>query len=106
MFSLNLDTQNEACRQTNIMASKFGMTHKQVFAAHDQAKNSGQMAAPQMFEAGDVIACFAGFPHKEPCIIKLAEKPDWKNNLYIFITGESFVPSQSHAISSAWFKIA
>ena len=59
----------------------------------------------QSFKKGDVIACYAGYPCKELCVVELITDDLNIENVIDGISGKSLIPTTSHIISAQWYKI-
>lgn len=82
------------------IAESFGFTLDQI----REIEKTSKKTILQEFKKGDILACFAGYPNEELCIIELKKEVDI-DNFSQCITGASYIPSTSHIISSKWFKI-
>jgi ADP-dependent phosphofructokinase/glucokinase len=57
------------------------------------------------YNPGDIIACWAGYPHETLCIVELTAKVDLSASILDCISSRSIYPSNSHASTNDWFKI-
>lgn len=86
----------------NYIICNFGKTLAEIRGLNSNNKNKNLI---QNFKNGDIIACYAGFPHKELCIVELITDKLDINNVIDGISGKSIIPDTSHVISGNWFKI-
>jgi hypothetical protein len=85
----------------NTSAQKFNSCVKDLITLEKKANKS----IVDTFKAGDVIACFDGYPSAVLCIVELTKDNPDVDNFSDFITGNSYSPLTSHLISANWFKI-
>lgn len=86
---------------THQMAANFNTTVAEIISKNQTSDKN----IINNFKTGDIVACFAGFPHSVLCIVELIKDSPDVDNFNHYISGKSYLPLTSHLISGNWFKI-
>lgn len=90
-----------ATNNTHEMAANFNTTVENLINLNKTADKS----IVNNFKAGDVLACFAGYPYEVICIVELVKDNPDVDNFNDYISDKSYLPMTSHLISANWFKV-